>query len=147
MTQLDDTELLGSAPRSADFLDVIAGAGVKPLLDELFVAIAIKLQAYLLRWRAMNPHRWKEGAQVVASNLMQDVAFTDINIARLLETPGAMIAQVVQSVLPFPSNAEAAVMIEAIEIAAKRQTNSKVVGVLAVGVLLVIILWGLFGDG
>jgi hypothetical protein len=66
---------------------------------------------------------------------------------RLLESPGgATIAQVVQGVLPFPANAEAAVMVEAIEIAAKKQTSSQVVGALAVGVLLVIIVWGLFGD-
>jgi hypothetical protein len=36
------------------------------------------------------------------------MAFTDIKIAGLLESPGgATIAQVVQSVLPFPGNAEA----------------------------------------
>jgi hypothetical protein len=37
-------------------------------------------------------------------------------------------------------------MVEAIEIAAKKQTNGQVVGTLAIGVLVAIILWGFFGD-
>jgi hypothetical protein len=108
---------------------------------------AAKLQAYLQRWRAVNPYRWQQGGQVVANDLLQDVAFTDIKIAALLESPGGVtIARVVQSVLPFPANAEASVMVEAIEIAAKKQTNGQVVGTLAIGVLVAIILWGFFGD-
>jgi len=109
---------------------------------------AAKLQAYLQRWRAVNPYRWQQGGQVVANDLLQDVAFTDIKVAGLLESPGGVtIAQVVQSVLPFPANAEASVMVEAIEIAAKKQTNGQVVGVLAIGALVAIIFWGIFGDG
>jgi hypothetical protein len=108
---------------------------------------AAKLQTFLQRWRAVNPYRWQQGAQVVADDLMQETVFTDIKIAGLLESPsGATIAQVVQSALPFPANAEATVMVEAIEIAAKKQTSSQVVGALAIGVLLVIVVWGLFGD-
>lgn len=108
---------------------------------------ADKLQAYLERWRAVNPYRWQQGSQVVANDLLQDLAFTDIKIAGLLESPGGVtITQVVQNALPFPANAEAAVMVEAIEIAAKKQTNTQVVGALAIGVLVAIILWGLFGD-
>lgn len=107
---------------------------------------AIKLQAYLKSWRSLNPYRWQQGAPVVANDLMQDVAFTDIRIASLLETSGGVtITQVVESVLPFPANAEAAVMVEAIEIAAKKQTSSQVVGVLAIGAVVALILWGLFG--
>ena len=49
--------------------------------------------------------------------------------------------------LPFPASAEAAVLIKAIEIAAKKQTSSQVVGALAVGAVVALILWGLFGDG
>lgn len=109
---------------------------------------AVKLQVFLRRWWAVNPHRWRQGAQAVANDLMQDTAFTDIKLAGLLESPGGVtIAQVVQSVLPFPSNAEAAVMIEAFEIAAKKQTNSQVVGAIAIGVLVALIIWGVFGDG
>ena len=108
---------------------------------------AAKLQAYLLHWRALNPYRWQQGGQVVANDLLQDVAFTDIKVAGLLESPGGVtIDQVVQSVLPFPANAEASVMVEAIEIAAKKQTSGQVVGALTIGVLVAIILWGLFGD-
>jgi hypothetical protein len=66
----------------------------------------------------------------------------------LLETPGGVtIAPLVESVLPFPANAESAVMIEAIEIAANKQTSRQAVGALAIEVLMVIVLWGLFGDG
>jgi hypothetical protein len=36
-------------------------------------------------------------------------------------------------------------MIEAIEIAAKMQTSGQVVGALAIGVLVAILLWGLLG--
>jgi hypothetical protein len=109
---------------------------------------AAKLQAYLQRWRAVNPYRWQQGAQVVANDLIQDVAFTDIRTARLLESPGgAAVAEVVKRVLPFPGNVEAAVMIEAIEIAAKKRTNGQVVGALAIGALVALTLWGLFGDG
>lgn len=109
---------------------------------------AVKLQALLRRWRAVNPYRWQQGAQVVANDLMRDAAFTDIKLAGLLQSPGgATVAQVVQSVLPFPASAEAAVLIEAIEIAAKQQTSAQVVGALAVGAIVALILWGLFGDG
>jgi hypothetical protein len=109
---------------------------------------AAKLQTYLQRWRAVNPYRWQQGAQVVADDLLQDVAFTDIRIAGLLESPGgATITQVVESVLPFPGNAEAAVMIEAIEIAAKQQTSGQLVGALVIGALVALILWGLFREG
>jgi hypothetical protein len=38
-------------------------------------------------------------------------------------------------------------MIEAIEIAAKKRTNGQVVGALAIGALVALTLWGLFGDG
>ncbi len=107
----------------------------------------VKLQMYLWNWRATQPYRWQQGAQAVANDLLQDAAFTDIKVARLLETPGGgAIAQAVQSVLPFPGNAEAAVMIEAIKIAAKKQTSSQVVGALAIGVLVTVVLLGLFGD-
>lgn len=108
---------------------------------------AAKLQSYLQRWRALNPQRWRQGAQVVANDLLRDTAFTDIKLAGLLETPGGVtIAQVVESILPFPGNAEAAVMIEAIEIASKKQTHGQLVGALAIGIAAVLLLWGLFGD-
>ena len=108
---------------------------------------AVKLRAFLPRWRAANPYRWQQGAQVVANDLMQDMAFTDIKLAGLLESQGgATVAQVVQSVLPFPANAEAAVLIEAIEIAARKQTHGQLVGALAAGVLVALLLWALFGD-
>jgi hypothetical protein len=51
---------------------------------------AIKLQAYLRRWRSANPYRWRQGAQAVANDLMQDAAFADIKIASLLESPGGV---------------------------------------------------------
>jgi hypothetical protein len=109
---------------------------------------AVKLQAFLRRWRSVNPYRWQQGAQVVANDLMRDATFTDIKLAGLLQSPGgATVAQVVQSVLPFPANAEAAVLIEAIEIAAKQQTSAQVVGALAVGAIVALTLRGLFGDG
>jgi hypothetical protein len=109
---------------------------------------AVKLQVFLQRWRAVNPYRWQQGAQVVANDLMREAAFTDIKLAELLQSPdGATVAQVVQSVLPFPASAEAAVLIDAIKIAAKRQTSAQVVGTLAVGAVAALILWGLFGDG
>lgn len=108
---------------------------------------AAKLQAYLQRWRARNPYRWQQGGQVVANDFLLDTAFTDIKLAGLLESPGGVtFTQVVQSVLPFPANVEAAVLTEAIEIAAKKQTSGQVVGGLAIGVLVAIIVWGLFGD-
>lgn len=109
---------------------------------------AVKLQTFLRRWRAANPYRWQLGAQVVANDLMQDAVFTDIKLAGFLQSPrGVTAAQVVRSVLPFPVNAEAAVLIEAIEIAARQQSNAQVAGVLVAGAVLALILWGLFGDG
>ncbi len=109
---------------------------------------AVRLQAYLWQWKRLNPYRWRQGASVVAHDLMQDVAFTDIKLASMLETSrGVTITQVVESVLPFPANAETAVMVEAIEIAAKKQSSGQVVGTLAIGVLVALILLGLFGDG
>lgn len=106
-----------------------------------------KLQAYLRRYRVVNPQRWRQGAQVVANDLANDAAFTDIKVAAFLESPdGKVIAQVVQSVLPFPGAIEAGVMIEAIEIASKRQTVGQRVGALLIGALAVLLLWGLFRD-
>jgi hypothetical protein len=110
-------------------------------------ADAAKLQAYLRNWRARNPYRWQKGAQAVSDDLIQDAAFADIKVANLLETSaGVTITQVVESTLPFPGDAEAAVMVEAIEIATRKQTATQAVGILAVGVLVAVILWGLFGD-
>lgn len=106
-----------------------------------------KLQAYLRTWRAANPYRWQQGAQIVLTDLLQDAAFTDITLAEFVESPGgATITQVVESVLPFPGSAEAAVMVEAIEIAAKKQTDSQVVGVLVIGAIAALLLWAVFGD-
>ena len=103
---------------------------------------AVKLQEYLQCWKALNPYRWRVGAPVVANDLMQDVAFTDIKIASLLETSGGVtITQVVESALPFPVNAEAAVMVEAIEIAAREQTSGQLIGALAIGAFVALILW------
>lgn len=108
---------------------------------------ADRLAAYLQGWRALNPNRWREGSQVVATDLLQDTAFTDIKIAGFLETPdGAAIARVVQSALPFPASAEVGVMVEAIKIAAKKQTAGQVVGTVLIGVVAVIVIWGLFGN-
>jgi hypothetical protein len=108
---------------------------------------AAKLKVCLQRWRALNPYRWRQGAQIVANDLMQEAAFVDIKVAGFLEAPdGAAIAQVVQNVLPFPGDAEAAVMIEAIKIAAKEQTTRQVIGTVLVGALCVIILGTLFGE-
>ena len=109
---------------------------------------AAKLRAYLQRWRLANPYRWQQGAQVVANDLALDTAFTDIKLAGFLESPdGAVIAQVVQSILPFPGNLEATVMIDAIKVAASKRTSGQKLGVLLVGALVVVILWGIFGDG
>lgn len=84
----------------------------------------------------------------MANDLSQYTVFADIKIAGLQESRGgATIAQVVEIVLPFPGNAEAAVMVEAIAIAAKQQTSGQVVGTMAViGDLAALILWGLFGE-
>lgn len=99
---------------------------------------ADRLTAYLQRWRARNPNRWRQGPQVVATDLLQDTAFTDIKVAGFLETPdGAAIARVVQSALPFPASAEVGVMVEAIKIAAKKQTAGQVVGTVLIGVVAV----------
>lgn len=109
---------------------------------------AAKLQRYLSRWRILNPYRWQEGAQVVANDLMQDTAFADIQLASILESPGGVaITDAVKAALPFPENAELAVMIEAVKIAAKQRTQGQVVDALLVGVLVVLLLWGLSSSG
>lgn len=111
-------------------------------------AEAVKLQTYLQRWRLANPYRWQQGAQVVASDLMKDAGFADIKLAGFLQRPdGKVIAQVVQSILPFPGNLEAGVMIEAIQIAATRRSDEQRVGVLFAGALGALLLWLAFGAG
>lgn len=108
---------------------------------------AANLHAYLHRWRALNPYRWQQGAQVLANDWMLDAAFTDIKLAAVLESPaGAAIADVVKGALPFPESAEATVMIDAVKIAAKGQTRDQVVGRVLLGALSVLVLWGLFGS-
>jgi hypothetical protein len=37
-------------------------------------------------------------------------------------------------------------MVEAIEIAARKRTSSQVVGTVLAGAVLVLLIWGLFGD-
>ena len=107
---------------------------------------AAKLQAYLHRWRAVNPYRWRQGAQVVANDWMRDAAFTDIKLAAILESPvGATITDVVKDALPFPESAEAAVMVDAVKIAAKGQTQDQVVGRVLLGALAALVLWSVFG--
>src|SRR5579884_1163607 len=85
---------------------------------------AVRLEAYLRQWRIAFPYRWQQGADLVASELMSDLEFTDIKIASLLESPaGVTVTQVVERALPFPASAEVAVMVKAIEIAARQRTN------------------------
>ena len=80
--------------------------------------------------------------------MMQHAAFTDIKVAGFLETTdGVAIAQIAERALPFPGGAEVAVMIDAIKIAANEQAAGQVGGALLVGVLAVIIVWVLFGNG
>ncbi|KJF16956.1 hypothetical protein [Acidithrix ferrooxidans] len=108
----------------------------------------IKLQTYLRNWYSTHSYGWHlRGAQEIAKELLQDTAFTDIKLASWLESPeGSTIAQVVESVIPFPGNIEITVMTDAVMIAAKNETSGQVVGVLAIGIVAVLILWGLSGD-
>ena len=107
---------------------------------------ADKLRNHLQNWKLRNPYQWQLGAAAVAQGLMQDAAFTDIKIANLLETrTGVTITQVVESALPFPAGAEVVVMVEAIEIAANEKRTNRVVGVIAVGGILALVLLAIFG--
>ncbi len=108
----------------------------------------IKLQAYVKNWSSTHPYGWHfRGAQEIAKELRLDAAFTDIRLAGWFESPdGSTIAQVIESAIPFPGNIEVTVMIDAVMIAAQRQTSSQAVGALAIGIVAVLVLWGLFGD-
>lgn len=107
---------------------------------------AQRLETYLRRWRATYPYRWQQGAEVVANDLKADIAFTDIKVAALLESPGGVtITQVVQRVLPFPEDTEFAVMVKAIEIAASQRTTSQLLAVLVGGAIAAFVIWALFG--
>ena len=101
------------------------------------------LAAYLRdRWLVTQPYGWHRWSAVdIAAELFRDTAFTDIRLARWLQTPdGSMIMRVVENVLPFPYKQGTAVMAEAIKLAATRQTNRQVVVTLAVGAGLAVIL-------
>jgi hypothetical protein len=108
---------------------------------------AVKLQTFLQLWRATHQQLWRQGVWAVANDLIGNAAFMDIKFAGVLESPiGASITQLVESALPFPGSAETAVMVEAIEIAARKKSNDQVVGTLAVGVLIAVVIWGLLGE-
>jgi hypothetical protein len=104
------------------------------------------LRQFLISWQ--NTHAYSchfQDPQLLADELGKCVQFETIRIAGWLESPqGASIAQVVESAMPFPMNLEAQTMTAAIEIAARRRTSDQAVLTLVVGLIAVLLIWGIF---
>jgi hypothetical protein len=111
---------------------------------------ASQLRAYLERWIPTQPYGWHhQGAEAIAKQLLHDAAFTDLNLSRWFQSPdGVVVSQVVTSLLPFPDGVAAAVLIEAITIAAKKQGNDQGIqsSFIGLGVIVALaFLWAMFG--
>jgi hypothetical protein len=92
------------------------------------------LQTYLRNWVARQPPGWQHrGAQDIADEWVDDLAFTSVRVARWLGTPeGEAITRVARAALPVPTNHAIGVIVEAIQIAG-RQRTSKEIALTAVG--------------
>jgi hypothetical protein len=106
---------------------------------------ADELRQFLFWWNT-HEYGWHfQEPEALAEELGNCVQFNSIRMSRWLESPtGASIAQVVESVMPFPMGLEAQVMTTAIEIAARRRTGGQAAFALALGVVAAILIWGLF---
>jgi len=99
-----------------------------------------RLQAYLRQWVRSNPtwHRWS--GEEIAAELARDADFSTIRLAGWLQTPdGAVITQIVQSVLPYPYGYGAEVLADAVQIAARQCTRNERLQVMAVGVGIAVV--------
>ncbi|MEV8515865.1 hypothetical protein [Dactylosporangium sp. NPDC051484] len=102
------------------------------------------LASYLDYWVRRQPFGWHHrGAQSIANEWINDLAFADIRLARWLATPeGGAITTVVRAVLlPYPTNHAASVLIEAINIAARQRTNKQIVLTGAGGLAAAIVVY------
>jgi hypothetical protein len=104
-----------------------------------------RLQAFLRQWTHVRPAWHQRSAEDIAAELAADADFGTIRLAGWLQSPdGALIIQIVQSVLPYPYNYGADVLADAIQIAARQRTERQrtrtLVGGLAVAALAVFLL-------
>ena len=86
------------------------------------------LQAYLRQWVRRQPYGWHQrGAQDIANEWMNDLAFADIQLARWFGTPEGKVALgLARTVLPYPADQAVSVLAEAIQIAARQRTMKRV---------------------
>jgi hypothetical protein len=64
-----------------------------------------------------------------------------------MRTPdGALIATIVEKALPYPANVGAEVLVEAIQIAARRRTRTQRIGALTIGAAAAALVWMLFNS-
>jgi hypothetical protein len=104
-----------------------------------------RLRAFLREWTCTHPSWHQRSAEHIAAELAADANFGTIRLAGWLQTPdGALIIQIVQSVLPYPYNYGADVLADAIQIAARQRTERQrgfiLIGGLALAALVVFLL-------
>jgi len=106
------------------------------------------LDAYLRRWLRTQPYGWHlQGADAIATEFIQDVAFANIRLAAWLERPDVqVITKIVEGVLPYPERNAVAALTQAIMISARRRTANQVAAGLGIGVLVALAIY-LFGQG
>jgi hypothetical protein len=116
---------------------------VLPLEGDMSPFDCTPIQIYLRQWVRRQPYGWHQRrAQDIANEWMNDVAFADVQLARWLRSPdGEVIIAVVKTVLlPYPAHPAVALLVEAIQIAARQRTNKQIamtaVGGLALAGLL-----------
>jgi hypothetical protein len=92
-----------------------------------------RLRVYLEHWIPAQPFCWyRQGAEAIANQLLHDTAFLELALYRWFQSPdGHLISEVVTSLLPFPGDVAATVLIEAITIAAKKQGRDQGITVLS----------------
>jgi hypothetical protein len=83
-----------------------------------------RLEGFLRQWTRTHPLWQHRAAEDIAAELAADVDFGTIRLAGWLQSPdGALIAQTVQHVLPYPYNYGADLLADAVKIAAAQRTE------------------------
>jgi hypothetical protein len=92
------------------------------------------LQTFLRHW-IQNNSTWREcSAEDIAEELANDPDFSMVRLAGWLRAADSrLIAQIVQSVLPYPYNYGAGLLTEAVLIAARQRTSTERLRALAAG--------------
>ncbi|EWM13761.1 hypothetical protein [Kutzneria sp. 744] len=110
--------------------------------DEIARAVA-----HVRRWIAAHPDWRRWSAEDIAAALAQDDDWATVTLAGWMRIPdGALIAMIVEKALPYPTNIGVEVLVEAIQIAARKRTRTQRIGALTIGAAAAALVWTLFNS-